>query len=236
MKIREVLVFAIWFVMVGLPRTADAQLLSSFHVIPQIADGDGYVSIFFVTKADSANARCTLNLIGMSNTRLLETTFSVPVNLSGYVTSTTGTAPLATGFATLSCTSQVWVNTIFTLSKPSEGVISWATVFSSGSFSRASFIALQDPPQVRLGIALANNSSSTVTCQISVNISGTLYGKDITLPPQGHIAKFVDELLPQLPSGFQVLLVFVTSSQPVYGIGLLYDGLAFTTIPPSIYF
>jgi hypothetical protein len=232
------LVFGLWTLYPSQP--VYGQVQSTFHVIPQIADGtfpDGsfYASLFFVTNLnDAAPVTCTLTPYGVPASRFLQLSFIMPTGVSEYVNATTATSgPLATGFATLSCTNTVAVNTVYIYSNPSE-IVSEATVFSAAPFLKASVSGLQTS-KTRVAIAIANNSSVSVPCQVIVNVNGTIIGQTITIPPYSNVARFVDEIL-SLPSNPGPLPVYLQATQPLYAIGLMYTGNQFTTLPPTIYY
>ncbi|PYV66252.1 MAG: hypothetical protein DMG97_29955 [Acidobacteria bacterium] len=215
-----------------------SQVQSTFHVIPQIADGnvgDGtiYASLFFVTKLSSGSVTCSFTPYGVPTSHFIETSFTIAADLSGYLTATNASGSLVTGYATLSCTGTVSVNTVYASSN-AAGIVSMATVFSAPPFLKASVAALQTT-RTRIGIAIANNSSVTVRCQVIVNLNGNLMGKDLNIPPHSNVARFADELI-SLPGDVGPIIVHLLADQPLYAIGLMYNGKQFTTVPPTIYY
>jgi hypothetical protein len=231
------LIFGLWVLHLTTP--VYGQLQSTFHVIPQIADGnvgDGtiYASLFFVTNlTNAAPVTCSITSYGVPLSRFIESSFTIPSGQSGWVTATSASGPLVTGYATLSCSNTVAVNTVYAFSN-AAGIVSMATVFSAPPFLNASVAALQTTKS-RVAIAIANNSSLTVRCQVIVNVNGSLIGKDIDIAPHSNVAQFVDQIL-SLPADVGPLIVHLLAAQPLYAIGLMYTGTQFTTIPPTIYY
>jgi hypothetical protein len=213
------------------------QVQSTLQVIPQIADGtfpDGsfYGSEFFVTNLNNAApVTCTFTPYGVPASRFLELSFTIPT-AEAYVTSTTASGSLVTGFATLSCTDTVTVNTVYTYAN-AAGVVSEATVFSAAPFLKASVAGLQTS-KTRIAVAIANNSSVVVDCVVTFKINAGLASKIISIPPYSNVAKFADEIFTGLPSNGPLIL-YLQANQPLYAIGLMYTGAQFTSIPPTIY-
>jgi hypothetical protein len=218
-------------------RSLQAQAVAFNHVIPQVADGGNYVMLFFINRASaSATINCTLNLRGsITNSRLFETNITMTSSNSSYVTNTNGVGQLATGFAVISCTGGlVTVNATYMYLQPGGGVRSAATVFSQNSFTRGQFQTIHDAPDIRLGIAIANNTSSTLSYNVTAAVDGNLIGKQFTLAPFTSSSQFLDEML-AIPFGFKAVVVEVTSSAPVNAIGFMFFDDVFTTVPVTIY-
>src|SRR5262249_43949920 len=162
-------------------------------------------------------------------------------SLAGYVTSTVGPPQsLGTGYAVLSCSGRVAVNTLYRYSNPDGSARSMATVFSQGPFQNASFAVYQDVPTIHLGIAIANNNSAPVTLTVNANVNGSIVGKQLTIAAQSSMSQFLEQMIPSTANTGSLVLPVVYIQAPsilqdVYATGLLYDGDAFSTIPLTIY-
>jgi hypothetical protein len=144
-----------------------AQYIGTEHVIPQIVDGilkdgNGYFSIFLITKLDSATVTCTFTPHGLSAAHFPEPFFTMDAAIGGYVTSTSGIEPFQSGYATVACTGRIAINTLYTFINAGR-IAAEATVFSQGAFTSASIGAFQFLPFTRIAISVANNSSATVS-------------------------------------------------------------------------
>lgn len=227
------LIFGLW-----ITKPVYGQVQSTFHVIPQVADGtfsDGtlYASVFFVTNVNNTAVTCSFTPYGVPASRFIALSFSMPSGTGSYYTTTNFSGPLVTGYATLSCTNTVTVNTVYMYGAYGQ-ILSMATVFSAPPFMRASVSGIQTSV-ARVAIAIANNSSTTVQCQVIVNTAGgTVTSQTITITPHSNVAKFVDELV-SLPTNVGPM-IYLVADQPLYAMGLLYSDRQFTTLPPTIYY
>lgn|GEM_PF-1081190 len=76
--------------------------------------------------------------------------------------------------------------------------------------------------RIRTGLAISNPSTSPVTVNLDVtSMDGASAGLSgsVQIPGMGHVAKFLDELFPSLPAGFEGVLRLASPS-PVAAIGL----------------
>lgn len=228
-----------------------SQELKSTHVFPQVVDGGAgrqvYRTFIFVTHIFTSRVNCTLNLRGgLDNSRLLDNTagstaartITLDTSNSIWLFFTRATAPLAAGFAVLECTGPVSAQATYVLGDgtPLFGtgdIESMATVFSADPGRRGWIWSIQTP-STRLGLAIANNSSAFVPYSVRVTMeSGEIKGASFTLPPYSSHSRFVDEAVPGV-SNEKVLLVEVVSNSQLHSIGLLFDGMRFTTFPVTI--
>src|SRR5262249_49920123 len=78
------------------------------------------------------------------------------------------------------------------------------------------------PEGIRTGLAVSNPSSSPTAVDLELTtLDGAptgLYGA-VLVPGNGQISKFLDEIFPSLPTGFQGV-VRITAASPVSVIGL----------------
>ena len=96
------------------------------------------------------------------------------------------------------------------------------------------------PHSVRSGIALTNTSGAPVRVSLELtDLDGTATGlpESLTIPASGHVARFIDEFFPALPTPFSGILR-VTSTAPniaVVGLRLAFNprgDIVTTTTPP----
>ena len=227
---------ALWITIIGWANLF-GQDVGTTHVIPIVADGavgNGtiYISSFLVTRRDKEPTNsCTLEAKGgLPANRIPETFFDLTGKPAVQIF-TNATGDLATGFAILSCTAPVSVNTLYVLTELATGPVSLTTVLSQGTFRKASLTAFHAPPITRLGLAIANSSSLPAIFTIQVEVAGTVLQANLTLPPQSSMSKFLDEIL-NVPNDF--LIVHISSDIPISATGLLYINNKFTTIPLTI--
>lgn len=225
----------------GLCATASfAQSANTLHVFPQVADGafsDGtfYRSTIFAVNSGSLDAACTIQLYGMSPTRLLGPSIFTLVAGGGVIRNgTSGTSEFARGYATLECNQPVQAYVQFELVAPTQEVMGTAAVFPAVQTQTAEFLA-PTTPIYRLGLAIANNTDSTATYRIRVGTAGSNeLQTNVIVPSRSSIARFADELV-SIPDGFLPVAILVESTgadqNPVHSIGLVFSGGVFSTIP-----
>jgi hypothetical protein len=79
------------------------------------------------------------------------------------------------------------------------------------------------PGNIQSGLAIANISSSPVTVMFELTrLDGSPIAvtTSLTVPASGHVAKFLDEIFPNLPNPFQGLVRFATTSSEISVTGL----------------
>ena len=96
------------------------------------------------------------------------------------------------------------------------------------------------PHSVRSGIALANTSGTPTTVSLELtDLDGTATGlpESLTIPASGHVARFIDEFFPGLPTPFSGILRIASTAPDIAAVGLRlainqrHEVLA-TTTPP----
>jgi hypothetical protein len=146
----------------------------------------------------------------------------------------TGTAPLATGFATVSSDSPVTGTAIFSLFAADGRLISEAGVPAATSLARQA-ILVDTLGGFKTGVAYANPGGGAATISLQLlNLEGVAVGSPApaTLPPNGHRALFVAELFPGAPPFAGTMQI--TSNTPLAAVALRFDPTFtfFTTLPP----
>ena len=221
----------------------------TFHVFPQFADGgfpDGthYKSTLMIRNAFSSTAAdCTFRLYGLSATMGAAvgpfSIFSVTVPQGHgwlHARSTAGQA-FKSGYATLTCSSYVYANVLYSLYLPGPAGVGGikageATVFSSDDEYVARIIADQTEG-ARVGVAIANNTDLQHTYRVSVNgADGVIIGNaTFSIPARSASAKFVDEMVPAAAHQLVNVTIDTADFSLFSAIGLRFTGAVFTTIP-----
>lgn len=214
------------------------QQATFFHVFPIVADGIAsggvsYVTNFYLASVANADQVCTVNLIGMTASRLSENTTFTLKSGTIYLFSTNGIEPLASGYATLRCSNYVSAYVSYTYSVNGTPN-SMATVLSAPPFTVAQYAAYLNRSDSRFGVAMSNDSTITVHYKIYLSMGdGGFLTKDFELAPKTNTSKFLDELF-KLPADQKLIGVVIVADRTLYTTGLLFSGTAFTTMPPTI--
>ena len=224
-------------------KTAD-NTANTYHVFPQVADGsssDGssYQTSLYVHSAVSGNINCTFTMYGVPAARLggpSQFTIAPQTAGSGMIIRTTSLPEnsIATGYATLACNGPVTAQVTYGYYAPNNTTIGLATVFSSQS---ATVAALGMDRDYRLGIAIANDTSSAASYLISVvDTGGRLVGSQtVSVNPKSSVASFVDQWVP-LSAGYGGVanIQSLSGGAPFSAIGLMFDRSIFMTLPATV--
>ena len=97
------------------------------------------------------------------------------------------------------------------------------------------------PHSVRSGIALTNTSDALTMVSLELtDLDGTATGptRSLTLPGSGHVARFIDEFFPGLPTPFSGLLRITATAPNIAAVGLRLainprNDILVTTTPPA---
>ncbi len=119
------------------------------HVLPHIADGDGWQSSLLVTNVSPAAASCTVRLTGLTAARfesaagLFRTGSTATFALRGsggfLEWRSRNESELASGYATVDCTEPVVAQVVFASVDDTGRRLGMATVFSSQAGNRFRF-------------------------------------------------------------------------------------------------
>jgi len=215
---------------------------SQFHVFPQFADGraaDGtyYRSTLTVLPWSGAGPpNCTFMLYGMTATFDVGPTgyyFTAYIPPGAMLSApTSGAQFLQTGYGTLSCSTSVYANVIYSYYAQNDQKIGEATVFSSPetSFSRMAFDVRG---AVRQAFAIANNTDFNRSYTVSLGSGGSTRSVRLLVPARRNLARFVDEVLPVVPESIGVLTIQSDDFSSFSTVGFRFTGGVFTTIPPG---
>ena len=216
---------------------------SDFHVFPQIADGrfsDGsfYTSTLTVTPW-SDDVICAITLRGLTvdfgdGPGSSFTTTSIPG--SGFLSArTAGTAPLGTGYMTVTCDTIAFAEVTYSSFSPQGFKIAEATVFSSSPADlRTVAVDLRDG--ARMAVAIANDTDLRRTYDLSLRDSAgnTVSTGFVEVDARSSLPRFVDELM-FVPPGHTALILEIYSSNftEFSATGLRFTGGVFSSVPAN---
>jgi hypothetical protein len=207
------------------------------HVFPQVADGrfsDGsyFQSTLLVTNVSAGSSNCTLQLHGVSINGQSQISFTVS---SFYTYVTPGnTQALATGYASLQCSSKVEAQLLYSFYTSGGVKISEATVFSSPAATWLRILADYRGGS-QLALAIANDSTQSAGYTVRVyDSNGNAIGQPVSLTlAAGHNnATYIDQLV-TIPANYFGYVDVVATSGSASVIGLRFTGSIFTTVPAS---
>ena len=236
-----------------LPITAFGQVdetAKTRHVFPQLADGRGWGSYVVTMNVSDVDAECTMSPYGVSLSRFADSpdlnkgitaaTYTVPLLGGNAIFATTGTSTtLQSGYLTLACSRPVTAQLVYVSTDFDFGfTIGLATVFSSQPGTLFSTPLLLDTDAgLRLGLAVANDGFLSTSCTVTVvDKEGVSLGEDVlTIPGRTNVARFVDEFGVGIPSELFRGSLALSCDRQVSVIGLLFDGIVFTTVPLTVF-
>jgi len=196
-------------------------------IFPQIVDGSGLpTQILLMNPSPDMSSAGTISLYKDDGTPFLvdfgagpQSTLNYAIPAGGMVKfSTAGTGTLRVGYAVVTPASGPLPigSGVFT-SKSSVGISSQAGVPNSPQTTMARlFVEVASSPLSRnTGIAVVNPNAATATVNLGLaGLDGTALSGVLTIPPNGHVAKFINELIPSMPANFQGVLT-LNSDVPV---------------------
>ena len=194
-------------------------------VVPQIADGSGYVTELILLNPAATPITGTVEFsASVATDRGTNTTFPYVIPPSGtWTLKTTGTRQDAlTGFASITPAAGNVAPVATAIFKQFTGsnLNFEAGVPAVRAFTRAVMFGTRDATH-RTALAIVNRGTSTASVQLTALRSDgtTVAQKTISLASSGRSAAFLDELIPELPASFDGT-VLVESATPVYAITL----------------
>jgi hypothetical protein len=214
---------------------------NTYHVFPRYANGilqDGSGTSYettrlYVNPSPSTTASCTtqLRLASPSTIGPLSVTPNMAV-----IAPSSDTGVLQSGYASLSCTSKVDAEVVYSGFNANGVKVGEATVFSSPGSARVQILAdSRDGSQ--LGLAITNDSDASNVYQIAVyDASGNLLAapQSQTISARTSVAGFVNQFVPGVPLNFAGAVVVTSTTGMANIIGLRYTGLSFTTVPATV--
>ncbi len=227
---------------------SDAQA-KRVHLLPHIADGDGWRSSVLVTNVAQSASFCMLELHGLTVDRFEEVdgvtasgssaTFELPAHAGNLVWESRNEAALASGYATLDCAAPVVVQVVFASIGQGERPAGIATVFSSQAGREFQFPVLTRAGT--LGFAIANDENANSSCDVVLqDTRGVALGEAVlSVPSKSNRSHMLNAVI-AIPETFREGSATVSCDQPVSMVGLHFelesDGsiVTFNTLPPAI--
>jgi hypothetical protein len=225
------------FLMTTLPVVALEMPSAQSLVMPQFADGGGWssqvvltnptnmplsgtVSFFSDAAGKGAGVPVNVTVDGKTDSKFSYTI--APRASVRFATSNAG-ADVRAGYVVVNAAANSVVPQGITMFSYSEsGIMATQAGVRALPTSTASHTYVEVQPGVRSGMAIANTSSSAaqITLQLeSEDAAAQSFSASFEVSAGGHVARFVDELMPQAPATFKGVLR-VTSNVPVAMTGL----------------
>ena len=213
------------------------------HVIPLVADGEGFRSQLFVGNASGGVNQCSMELVGagLDMARFGDHATVAPdgafatIDLGAPDTvvslASLGVGVFATGYAKLSCAGPAVARLLLT-SEAGGASVSLATVESAPS--GADFALPAPPGPGSLGLALANDGRVTASCAVALQdrYATTVAEGVWRIPPRSSDIRFLDDVL-RVPAGFPGGSVAVSCDPGVHALGRPAGGVLFSA-PPAV--
>jgi hypothetical protein len=221
------------------------------HVFPQFVDGrfpDGtyYRSALMWTNVDpTATSNVCVFVVQGVNTSVQSARFGSTLTTRAPITfnpaiagsdifMTSGMGTIQMGYADLFCAEPVSAQIVYSFCAANGAKLSEASALSIPA-SKQLELLVDQRGGAHVGIALANDNDNSATVGLTiVNAQDTVLGQSqIQIQSGGQIAKFLDELVTNVPAEF-VGRLFINSTIPLGATGLRFSGVSFTTIDPFV--
>ncbi|MBZ5554621.1 MAG: hypothetical protein LAO21_18035 [Acidobacteriia bacterium] len=196
-------------------------------IFSQIVDGGGApTEILLMNPSSSTTSTGTINLCDESGTTLpldfgagAQSTLNYSIPPNGMVKfATTGVGSLRAGYAIATSTGgSLPVGSSVFSTKAGSSLVSQAGVFSAPLTTSSRMYVQVAPPLVPrdTGIAIVNPNPSAVALTLTlVGFDNSTRSIPLSVPANGHVAKFITQIFTGLPANFQGILT-MTSSLPV---------------------
>jgi hypothetical protein len=208
------------FIIASVPINSGSALYTDITTFPQIADGAGYSTELILINPASTRITGAIDFsFSVTSDKGTGThfTYDIPAGDAWRMRTLNAAATVAVGFAAVipdSGMTRPVSSAIF--SRVSGGVLRFqAGVPAEAALTRAVMFGSRDGSQ-RSVLALANRGAQAATVTLTAfdqNGGAVVAGKVVTVPVNGHVAAFFDELIPELPAGFQGTVTMDASSQ-----------------------
>ena len=234
------------------PATAQSsdETAKRLHLLPHIADGDGWKSLLLVTNVAQSAGLCTLDLHGLpldrfeNISRITAAGSTATFELDGpggyLVWGTRNESALASGYAILDCTVPVVAQVVFASISESGTTTGMATVFSAQAATVFQFPVLT--PEATLGFAIANNTNVEANCHIILESPQrvSLGETKLFVPSKSNRSELLLNDAISIPKNFPGGSATVRCNQQVSVIGLHFELrpdrtiVTFNTLPPAV--
>ncbi|MCU1272887.1 MAG: hypothetical protein JWO48_318 [Bryobacterales bacterium] len=216
---------------------------TSPRIIAHLANGQGWKTTILLVNTDTKPQPFTLSLWDEQGNPA-----SIPLGVDGSVSSITGTiapgqlrmiqtdgsgAALMVGWGQLTAVDAVGGTVVFTARSngqpPSEAAVPLST--SGSTQLLLPFDQTHKQFSFTTGLALANPSSNAATVSVNfIDEFGERIGVtgNLSVPAHGHYAAVLGTLYPQIQGRRGVMQL--SSDTELYGLGIRYNGAAFTSI------
>ena len=214
---------------------------SDFHIIAQIADGSFAGGSYYKTKFmivprfETHTPTCNIRFYGLQVQLGAETSDSFTVNFTAdrsyYIEQTVAGQTIDTGYATVACDDEVFVQATYS-SHTADGVkLGEATVSSTEGESNFETRFIVDGSEgARTGIAVANNSDFPRTYPIVFSHSDGVSVGALSLPARTSRAAFLHEMITFPPGASGVVEIGSPGVVHFGAVALRYTGPVFTSI------
>ncbi len=245
LKFRFFRIFLTLGVLVALPAHDQTSLNSASreHVIPLVADGEGFRSHLFLGNASGAVNQCSMELVGAgldmarfeshvaiaANGAFATIDLSAPNAVVDFASF--GGGAFATGYAKFFCAGPAVARLVLS-SEAGGSPVSLATVESAPSGADFALPVPSNPGS--FGLALANDGYTTASCGMVLrdHAANPFSEGAWRIPPQSSDIRFLDDIV-RIPTGFSGGSVAVSCDPDVYALGRPADGSLFSTLPAA---
>jgi hypothetical protein len=212
--------------------------------IPQIANGTaaggGWVTTILLANQSSSASSATVKFydgngaamnVFINGQQVTQVSLSVPA-LGVAQLQTDGTGPLVSGWADVQSDQPLSGTALFGFLSSSGGLVSQVGA-PAGTPLRAFAVFAQSGAGMSTGVALANPNpaAASVTLTLVDSNSSSVATASVSIPPNGHMAKYIGEMFPSIASGNFQGKLNIASTQPLIGLTLLQQGSLFTSLP-----
>jgi hypothetical protein len=227
------------FIFLGVAQQAQAaRYLATHHVFPQFVDGrfsDGSyyrTTLMISNPSDTSSMTCSLQLHGLTVPGF-QTSYSM--GLGGFViVATAGTQNLQSGYATLDCSANVDPQLMYSYYRSDGTKVSESVTFSSPPEDIAKLLA-DESNGSKLGIAIANDSDQMASYTIYADYMGKsaigTQSSSLQVGPRSSAVRFLDDLVPGIPSGSLSGVLISSNAGATNAIGLRFSGNVFSAMP-----
>ncbi len=201
---KTIAIFIAWSLVLWIT-SAGSVVAQTVQYFPQLADGGGFQTTWYITGLGAGRAIVTIDLFRQDGSALIlgtdkgtNTTFQFSLEPTGSIALKTLGLPSTTqvGWARITSSLPVGATEVFRNFAPSGMLIFQAGVFPAEMTTKSTMMVTTDASTRFIGLALVNVSQITNPLTLTLfDQSGAVRSRSsISLPPQNQIAKFLHEL------------------------------------------